>query len=324
MPPTSVSKRFKIIFFGSSDFSVPVFESLFRLPHEMTAVVTIPDRPKGRGLRVVANPVRRLAEERKIPVHAPESLRAPEAEKEIKLLHPDVFVVASYGKLIPGSWLQIPSKAAFNVHPSLLPKYRGAAPIAWQILDGEKEVGVSIAEVTKELDAGDIFEQIRIPMEKDGTSRSLSKKLAELGGKALAAALIKLERGALDRTPQDSSQSSYARQLTKDDGMLNLLEPAEILERKVRAFDPWPGTFIEYPGGPLRILEGLCDSTSAAEAAPGVLLSIPPEGHLRIQTGEGTLAVSKVQLSGRRVISGKEFANGERLKPGFSFLNPSR
>ena len=301
---------------------MPVLEFLLNSPDLfLLAVVTTPDRPKGRGLRLQANPVKRRCDEKRVRGSAPESLRAPESDKEIRALKPDVFVVASYGKLIPGSWLEIPSKVSFNVHPSLLPKYRGAAPIPWQILNGEKEIGVSIAEVTKELDAGDIFEQIRIPLEEKDTTESLTQKLAEWGCKALAGAFSKLKEGRLERTPQDSSRSSYARKLTKEDGNLNLSDSAQGLEWKIRAFHPWPGAFLQYRGRPLRVLEASCDSSTTKEAGVGVLLGVTPAGDLRIQMGKGSLTVSTVQLPGKRVISGKEFVNGERLKPGFVFAS---
>ena len=297
---------------------MPILDFLLESPYHLVAVVTTPDRPRGRGLQVQPNPVKQCCHEKGVPVVSPESLRLPESASGIQELKPDIFVVASYGKLIPESWLKIPFKVSFNVHPSLLPKYRGAAPMTWQILDGEKEVGVSIAEVTKDLDAGDIFEQIRIPMGDRDTTESLTRKLSELGCKALGDALKKLETGKLERKPQDGSKSTYARKLTKEDGNLNLSEPAERLDWKVRAFDPWPGAFIHYKGLPLRIIEAQSDS-SEAENQPGTLLGIGAEGSLRILTGRGTLKILKVQLPGKRVISGREFANGERLKPGFIF-----
>jgi methionyl-tRNA formyltransferase len=206
-----------------------------------------------------------------------------------------------------------------NIHPSLLPKYRGAAPIPWQIINGEKETGVTIAEVTDELDAGDIFCQLRIPLDRDETTGALTHVLSELSVKALAEVLSKVEKSALRRTPQDSGRASYARKLSKEVGRLDLGEPAELLVRKIRAFDPWPGAFIGCRGKGLRIVEAICDSTEGMEAKPFELLEINPTGFLRIQTGKGSLRVTKVQLAGRQVISGREFANGQRLKVGFRF-----
>ena len=284
------------------------------------AVVTTADRPKGRGLSVQSNPVKERCQGKNFLVLTPASLKEGDAEKQIASLRPDVFVVASYGKLIPSSWLQIPSKASFNIHPSLLPKYRGAAPIPWQIINGEKETGLSIADVTKELDAGDIFYQTRIPLNDDATTGSLTQQLSELSKKGLEELFAKLEK--LERRPQ-KGESSYARKLTKEDGLLDLSEPAVVLERKIRAFHPWPSTFIDYQGHALRILEASVASISCSEAESGALLEITSQGSLRIQTGKGALLISKLQLAGRRVVTGKEFANGERLKPGARFKSLS-
>lgn len=288
-------------------------------PHELLAVVTTPDRPKGRGLRLQPNPVKEHCGRPGLSTYTPSSLRNPELEEKINSLEPDLFVVASYGKLIPDSWLRIPRKLALNLHPSLLPKYRGAAPIPWQILNGETETGITIAEVTRNLDAGDIFCQIRATLQPHETAEDLTRRLAELARTALMETLAKVEKGRLERIPQKESESSYARKLNKEDGDLNLMEPASQLERKIRAFYPWPGAFIGYQKKPLRIVQGLCDSVACAEAKPATLLEVNAEGFLRIQTGQGSLKIFKVQLPGRQVISGRDFANGQRLKAGFVF-----
>jgi len=258
-----------------------------------------------------------------IPVYAPAFLKDVEAGRKMEELKPEIFVVASYGKLIPESWLRIPTKAALNLHPSLLPKYRGAAPINWQIVNGEPETGVSVAELTRDLDAGDLFCQRREPLEETETAASLTKKLAGLAVKTLEETLSKLEKGTANRTPQKHSESSYARKLAKEDGFLDLSKSAEELGRKIRGFHPWPGAYIDYQGKPLRIVEATCDSIACSEAASGILLEVGREGYLRIQTGKGSLKLLKVQLPGRRIISGRDFANGERLAPGFLFRNLS-
>ena len=282
-------------------------------------MVTTPDRAKGRGLQIQSNPVKRRSEEVKILTLCPNSLKDPELEKQVGSLKPDLFVVTSYGKLIPSSWLRIPRIAPWNIHPSLLPKYRGAAPIAWQILEGEQETGVSIARVTPELDAGDILHQIQIPLAPNETADSLSKRLAELARKALEETFVKLKNGTLKPIAQKHAESNYARKLTKEDGYLDLAEPAIQLERKVRAFYPWPGAFIECQGKPLRILESAVDSTPGREAEPGKLLEVSAQGYLRLQTGKGSLKISKVQKPGRNPISAYDFANGMRIKAGFIF-----
>ncbi len=309
----------RIVFFGSSDFSLPALECCQSRPHELVAVVTTPDRPRGRGLHVQPNPVKQVCDEKKIPTYTPAKLKDPELEKTILSLGPEMFVVSSYGKLIPESWLKIPTGRSWNVHPSLLPKHRGAAPITWQILEGEKETGVTIFVVTKELDAGDIIHQTRIPLGEKETTESLTKLLAELSRKALSEAFDKLSQGTVRPAPQDHSKATYARKLAKEDGHLKLQEGAVQLERKIRAFHPWPGAFIGYKKEPLRIVEAAVDSVSCTEAEPGTLLEMSSQGGLRIQTGMGSLKILKLQLPGRKMISGSEFANGQRLKPGFRF-----
>lgn len=316
--PINACKR--IVFFGSSEFSLAALEFLLSLSLDSLTVITTPDRPQGRGLELQPNPVRKKCMEEHLNHFAPETLREAQSEEKIGSLKPDLFVVSSYGKMIPTSWLKIPAAIALNVHPSLLPKYRGAAPIPWQILNGEKETGVSIAEVTKDLDAGDLFSQIRIPLEESETTESLTKKLSELSKTALKDALDKIKSGAIRGVPQNHKEFTYARKLTKEDGLLHWSEPASILARKIRAFHPWPGTFIHYNGKILRIFEAkAAPSAPTSKASPGTLREICPTGELQIQTGEGSLLVSKVQLAGRRLLSAKEFANGERLGPGFVF-----
>ena len=311
----------KIVFFGSSDFSLPLLESCLVSSHKLVGVVTTPDRPKGRGLRTQPNPVKEQCEKSGVLTLAPVTLKEVEAREKVRSLQPDLFVVASYGKLIPEAWLGVPRKAALNIHPSLLPKYRGAAPIPWQILNGEKMTGVTIALVTKDLDAGDIVHQLRVPLEENETTASLTDRLAQLGRKALEETFLKLEKGNWDRVPQKESEASYARKLSKTDGYLDINESALDLERRIRAFHPWPGAFIGFRKIPLRILEAKVDSIACAEAKPGALLEVSSKGFLRLQAGRGSLQILKVQLPGRRPVSGGEFAHGQRLKVGGSFEN---
>jgi len=286
-------------------------------------VITTPDQLRGRGLKLLPNPVKERCQKAGIPTLSPAKLRDSVVEKNVAQIRPECFVVASYGKMIPESWLQIPSKAAFNLHPSLLPKYRGAAPITWQILDGEKETGVSVAEVTKDLDAGDLFHQIRVSLHEKETTESLTKKLADLARQALEEVFSMMAEQRLTRIHQEPSKSSYARKLSKEDGRLDLALPAVEQERRVRAFYPWPGAFIGYQGQPLRVVEAAVDSIFCSEAEAGTLLEIHSQSYLRVQTGRGSLRIFKVQLPGRRVVSAQEFANGERLKPGLVFQNLS-
>ena len=307
--------QLNIVFFGSSDFSLPSLEFCLEPPRQLVAVVTTPDQPKGRGLHLQPNPVKAYAERLGILTLAPSSLKDSELQKKIESLKPDFFIVASYGKMIPSTYLKIPKVAPWNVHPSLLPNWRGAAPIPWQILEGEREAGVTIALVTPELDAGDVVHQIKFPFQGGETTESLTKDLAQLSKKALEESFKQWREGKLQSLPQDHSESNYARKLTKEDAYLDLKESAEQLERKIRAFHPWPGAFLGYQDNLLRLVEAGLDTRSAPslKSEPGVLLEINPQGHLVVQTGQGCLKILKVQLPGRRVVSGYEFANGRRL-----------
>lgn len=309
----------KIVFFGSSDFSIPALEFCCDVSRELVGVVTTPDQPKGRGLLIQSNPVKEFCDRLGLCVLSPASLADPELQQKLSALNPDLFIVASYGKLIPTPWLKIPKVASWNVHPSLVPKYRGAAPIPWQILSGEKETGVSILLVTPQLDAGDILHQIRTPLDSEATSQSLMEQLSRLSRKALEETYAKLKEGKLQPIAQKENEASYARKLTKEDGLLNLNEDALELSRKIRAFLPWPGAFIGLENTPVRILETKLDSVACAEAKRGTLLEINPLGYFRLQTGKGSLKIFKVQLPGRKAVTGADFVNGQRMKPGFIF-----
>jgi methionyl-tRNA formyltransferase len=308
----------KILFFGSSEFSVPPFEFCLRSAHQVIAVVTTPDRSKGRGLQTLPNPLKARSEKEKIVTLSPSTLKNPEIINQVKEMSPDLFVVASYGKLIPDSWLTIPKRYALNIHPSLLPRHRGAAPINWQILEGDKETGVSISDVTSELDAGDLYCQIKEPLGANETAATLTRRLSLLSTKALHSVFEQMEKNTLKKEPQNGT-SSYARKLTKQDGHLDLSESADQLARKIRAFDPWPGAFVGFQGNPLRLLEAFHDDSHASGVLPGTLTEVGAVGFLRIQTGKGSLKAVRVQLAGRQAISAREFANGQRLKPGFVF-----
>lgn len=313
-----MGEPFKIIFFGSSDFSLTPLEFLLKSNHRLLQVITTPDRPQGRGLKVQANPVKSLCETSNIAVLAPEKLKDPGLEESVRSLSPDFFVLASYGKLIPGSWLKIPARGALNLHPSLLPKYRGAAPIPWQIADGVKETGVTIFEMVREMDAGDLYHQIKTPLAGDHTTESLTKELSALSARGLSEVLDRAAKGPLARTPQNPGEATYARKLAKDDGYLDWKEPAEILERKIRAFSPWPGTFVSYKNEPLRIAKAKILDREGTSQEPGAFLGLV-SGTVGVQTGQGVLGLEQVQLPGRKIISGKDFMNGVRLSSGFVF-----
>ena len=311
-----------IVFFGSSEFSLAALQECLTQPLGVRLAVTTPNRRKGRGLAESPTPVRLFCEKQGIPVEAPESLKSPELVERIRNLQPELFVVSSYGKMIPSSWLKIPARAALNVHPSLLPKYRGAAPLNWPILVGESETGVSIAEVTDRLDAGDIFEQIAVPIGPRTDSQQLGAELARLSQVALARVLEQIEGGNLKRILQEESRSSYARKLTKEDGLLDWQLSAWELDRKVRGLKPWPGAYAHFRGEPLRILKAHPQEAAGSGAQPGTILEIHGCGFLRIQTGKGALCVETLKPAGKSEMTGAEFAHGKRLACGMLLASP--
>jgi len=307
-----------IVFFGSSDFSIPALKACLDSPHEVILVVSTPDQKKGRGLKLHPTPVKTFALEHKLPVEAPDKLKDSACFERVKKLKPDLFVVSSYGKFIPSAWLTLPSKLSLNVHPSLLPKYRGASPINRPILNGDDETGVSIIEVTSKLDSGDIFSQLRYPLDPRIDAEQLSEVLAEKSYGLLAEIFGQIERGILRRVPQSDSDASYADKLVKEDGHLIFSDPAAALDRKIRGLKPWPVTFTMFQGEPLQILDGFPENEKSSEK-PGTLLQIGKEGSISVATGDGVLKILRVKPAGKKEMNAADFIRGRRLEPGFAF-----
>ncbi len=307
-----------LVFFGSSEFSLAALKACLESRQQAALVITTPDQKKGRGLKLAPTVVREFCTEKGIRVEAPESLKDAALIERVKSLKPDLFVVSSYGKLIPSAWLNIPSRFALNVHPSLLPKYRGAAPINWPIINGDTQTGVSIAEVTSKLDSGDIFYQEVVPLDFCIDAENLERLLAINSGKALKTVFEKIDNGTLSRTPQEESLSCYARKLTKEDGRLSFKDPAAKLDRLIRGLKPWPGTYLEFGGNPLIIVEAEVVLPNTA-ADPGTLLEIHREGSVTVATGEGSLKIKRVRPAGKKEMSAADFVHGRRLKPGSLF-----
>lgn len=306
----------KILFFGSSDFSLPALKASKDFPSAEVRVVTTPPRKQGRGLRFEPTPVASWAQANRIPAEAPENLRDPELKNKIETWSPDLFVVSSYGKLIPASWISIPKKYSLNVHPSLLPKYRGASPIQWSILNGDSVTGLSIADVTKDLDAGDIFFQEEIPLSPDLDAAKLSRLLSERSYTVLQQLFKQIEENRLlSRKNQDGSKASYARKLEKKDGLVQWNEPAEIIQRKIRALFPWPGTVICIRGENVKLLRAEVLEEPSQKIVPGTLLEVEKE-KIHVSTGKGVLVLQSVQPEGKRQMTAAEYARGRRLEKG--------
>jgi len=310
----------KIIFFGSDFFSLAALKACLETSHEVILIVTTPAQKKGRGLTLSPSPVQEFAESRGLPFEAPADLKDAAFFEKIKSLSPDAYVVSSYGKFIPGRYLDLPKVAALNVHPSLVPRYRGSGPIQWALLNGDKETGVSIIEVARKLDAGDIFCQVRMPILDREDHPGLEKRLTDRSYEVLLDLLNTLPDKPLTRTVQEESQTVYARKLTKQDGHLDWAEPAAILDRKVRALKPWPGTYVTVAGARLGILETTC-LEEPDTPAPGTVIRIAEDQSLHVAAASGILALHRVQPEGKRPMSGADFARGKRLAAG-TLLNP--
>jgi methionyl-tRNA formyltransferase len=305
-----------ILFFGSSSFSLPVLETLFASGHKVTAVVTTPAKPKGRGLKVEPNPVQALAREKGVPCLAPAKLRAPEALEEAAKYPCDVMVLASYGKILPGSWLALARISPLNMHPSLLPRYRGAAPINWQIIDGAEKTGVTIFKMEEGLDSGDIAAQQEFPLGSEQDALMLSDFLAQKGAAILLTVLARAETGTLSFRPQDPAQATYAPKLKKEDGVIHWNENASRIAGLVRGLLPWPTAYTYFQDKPLQVLKAEADEMACATAKQGEILEVNKSGFIRIQTGQGSLLVQRLKPAGKREMSAGEFANGYRIAPG--------
>jgi methionyl-tRNA formyltransferase len=297
----------RIVFMGSPDFALPTLRALASHFH-VVGVVTQPDRPAGRGRVLTPPPVKILAESLGLPVIQPERLRQPEAFAQLQAWKPDLIVVAAYGQILRQNVLDLPSYGCINVHASLLPRWRGAAPIQAAILHGDRETGVTIMKMDAGVDTGPILSQRREPIYPDDNAESLGKRLAELGAQLLLETLPDYLEGKLRPQPQDENLATYAPMLKKEDGYLDWHQPAEFLARKVRAYAPWPGAFLNYAGGPLKVLKAhAVASETLAPGQRGVLENQPALG-----TIQGCLVLDEVQPAGRRIMSGQDFLRGAR------------
>jgi len=311
----------KIIFFGSDHFSLSSLQACIESGNEITLIVTTPAQKKGRGLAMTSAPVQAEAEKRELPFIAPPDLKDPETYKCISALAPDFYVVSSYGKYIPSSYLGLPKLASLNVHPSLLPLYRGSSPIQAALLSGDASTGVSIIEVAKKLDAGDIFRQVSLAIDTNDDYPSLSRKLAELSHSVLLEILTGMALSGLTRRPQMENLATYTRKFEKDDGLLKWENSVQDFDRKARALRPWPGTYVLFENTRLALLE-LEPAESASHEIPGRVLEIGGDGSMLVSVGSGAIRISRVQLAGKNAVTARDFANGRRIKPGFTFVSP--
>jgi methionyl-tRNA formyltransferase len=297
---------------GTPEFAVPVLAALAE-HHDVAGVVTQPDRPAGRGgakARPVPPPAKEAALARGLPVYQPETLRTPEAAERIGQWRPDLIVVAAFGQILRPAVLTLPAYGCLNVHASLLPCYRGAAPIPAAILAGEPVSGVTMMLMDKGLDTGPILAQREWPLAPDETAASLTASLARLGARLAIETLPRWLAGVIRPQPQDESQATWSRQLTKADGLLDWSQPAVMLDRQVRACNPWPGAYTWLEGERLRILRARPRPESPWLAAPGQIVTT--DAGISVATGEGMLELLDIQLAGKKALSADLFARGRR------------
>ncbi|SFR65673.1 methionyl-tRNA formyltransferase [Marinobacter daqiaonensis] len=306
----------RIVFAGTPDFAAIALRALLKTGHEVVAVYTQPDRPAGRGRKQQFGPVKQAAVSAGIPVFQPQSLKGDEEQQQLGALNPDVMVVAAYGLILPPAVLTIPRLGCINIHASLLPRWRGAAPIHRAIEAGDAETGITIMQMDAGLDTGDMLLKHRTPIHDDDTGGSLHDRLADMGGAAIVEALAALDTRGLEAIPQDDRQATYAHKLSKDEARIDWQGDADAIARKVRAFNPWPGTDGELDGQRVRIHEAVAVADSS-DSEPGTVLSRQRSG-IDIACGRGILRVTRVQLSGSRAMSVSDLINGGKplLMPG--------
>lgn len=307
----------RVLFLGTPLFAVPSFRKLLENSYEICGVFTQPDKPSGRGKKLQPGPVKLLAAEKGIPIFQPTRLRNEENRRIVQDFRPDFIVVAAYGQILPDWMLKTARIAPVNVHASLLPRYRGAAPVAWPIINGESSTGVTIMLVHEELDAGAILLQREVPISISATTGELTETLSEVGAELLIETLEGLQNGAIRPIPQDTGRVTWAPRLTKEIAEISWQKPALDIHNQIRGMNPWPVAFAHFRDEHLRIWRSMpVERTSESEHAAGTLLGHSQNG-IYVQCGKGTvLEVLEVQLSAKNRITGREFANGARLPAG--------
>lgn len=308
----------KVVFMGTPDFAVPTLSAIIEAGHEVQAVYTQPDKAKGRGKAVLFTPVKERALESELPVLQPLKLRDPEVVAELAKLEPDVIVVVAYGQILPQSVLDIPKYGCINVHASLLPKYRGAAPIQWAVINGEAVSGVTTMYMAKGLDTGDMILKEETVLDEKETGGSLHDKLSVIGANLLIRTLNELEAGTAVRIPQDDSQAGmYAKMLDKHMGEIDFSEPAVKIERLIRGLNPWPSAYTKFGGKTCKFWAA--DVTDERyEGAEGQVVAKTKDS-FTIKAGEGALIIRELQLEGKKRMDAGAFMRGVNIEPGMMF-----
>ena len=305
----------KAVFMGTPDFAVGALKKLAEDGHEILAVVTQPDKPQGRKMVLTPPPVKEEALRLGVPVYQPKRIRNTEAVEYLTSLHPDVIVVAAFGQIIPKEILELPTHGCLNIHASLLPKYRGAAPIQWAILDGEKETGVTIMRMDEGLDTGDMLAKCIVPIAEDETGGSLFDKLSVAGAELMSETLKRLETEDIPGEKQpEESPTAYASMIKRENGRIDWTKSAAELERMVRGLSPWPGCSTKLQGKQLKLWKTAVVSGTISET-PGTVCEVAEDG-LCVQTGDGILKIQELQLEGKKRMDAATFLRGYKVTTG--------
>ena len=304
----------KIIFMGTPDFSVGTLEALIEAGHEVVLAVTQPDKPKGRGKEMQFTPVKECALQHGIPVYQPIKVREAECIEELRKYGADIMVVVAFGQILPKEILEMCTYGCVNVHASLLPKYRGAAPIQWSIIDGEEVTGVTTMQMNEGLDTGDMLLKVEIPIEEKETGGSLHDKLAKAGAKLCVETLKGLEAKSIVAIPQGETTTSYAKMLDKQLGNIDWKKDAKAIERLIRGLSPWPSAYTSWNDKVMKIWDAEY-AVVDADAAPGTIISVNKDSFC-VQTGEGALVIKELQIPGKKRMDAGAFLRGYQVKEG--------
>ena len=302
----------RIVFMGTPDFAVPTLKALVENGYEVVGVFTQPDRPKGRGNKVVFSPVKEYALTKNIPVFQPDRIRRDGVE-DLKALKPDLCVTAAFGQILSQEILDIPTHGTFNVHASLLPKHRGSAPIAWAIMQGDKEAGVTTMVTFRGIDNGDMLLKAATPIQTGETTAELTERLSHIGADLLIETLRRLEAGTLVRTPQNEDEMTYDPMLTKEMGIIDWSMTAQEIVNRIHGLNPWPGCSTTIPGGRLKILRA---ATTVGKGAPGEIIMADAKAGLVIAAGKGGVSVLQLQAPGGKPMNAKDYLRGHPMQAG--------
>ncbi len=302
----------RIVYAGTPEFAVPALASLLASEHDVVAVYTQPDRPAGRGRKLKASPVKQVAEQAGILVLQPQTLKSTDELARLQTLQPDLMVVAAYGLILPAAVLEVPTHGCINIHASLLPRWRGAAPIHRAVLAGDEETGITIMQMAAGLDTGDMLLQHTLPITTKDTTALLHDRLAEMGAAALLEVLPAVATGSVQPEPQDESLVTYAHKLQKSEAIIDWQQRAIDIDRRVRAFNPWPVAQTPTAAGMMRIFAAAPDATSVSQT-PGEVVAEDPARGIAVQTGDGVLWLTRIQLPGGKPLEASQFLHGRSL-----------